>query len=469
LQAFLAAFSMHLALILAVLAALLSAEASPDVPVAGALGRLVGAAVAVAGVCLFAALSAGVTARRLADGTLHAGRLLRRYDRLRRLHLVVWLAAAAAILIGLDWGRLVRANWGLADAFLADELLILAPVLLPLVVSWAAFYEVDRAVGLAVGGADAAVPGRWAYLGLHVRHYLGIVLAPVLVMVAVQDAATRLCPQLVAEGREGLVLVPCLAAVILLFPLMLRYLWTTEELPPGPFRQNLEAAADRLGFRPSSIRVWRTGGMVANAAVAGFFQPLRYVFLSDGLLEELDPDELRAVLGHEAGHVYHRHLLLRVLAMLLPFCLWLTAAQLFPHTAGSLSGWLDGLGPSAGLPVGLVLLAGLAVYVVLAFGLFSRLLEHQADLFACRRLDPPPDRSDLEVLASALGKLVERQGRGARARSWQHASLDRRVAVVRRLIEDPGAERRFHRRIRWLGAGLVALVLSPGVAGLLGA
>jgi len=357
---------MHLALILAVLAALLSAEASPDVPVAGVLGRLVAAAAAVAGVCLFAALSAGVTARRLStrahgglsrfsrsenggglsrfsrseNGTVPFANpgteaaalrfVLQSYDRLRRLHLVVWLAAAGAILIGLDWARVVRANWGLADAFLVDELLILLPVILPLVFSWALFYEVDRAVRLAAGGpGGVTMPGRWHYVALHARHYLGIVLAPVLAMVAVQDAAARLCPSLTAQGREGLVLVPCLLAVILLFPLLLRYVWATEALRPGPLREKLEKAAGRFGFRPRAIRIWRTGGMVANAAVAGFVRPLRYVFVSDGLIEELDPDELTAVLGHEAGHVRHRHLILRVLAMFLPFCLWLTAAQLF--------------------------------------------------------------------------------------------------------------------------------------------
>jgi len=469
---------MHLALILAVLAALLSAETSPDVPVADVLGRLVAAAAAVAGVCLFAALSAGVTARRLSarvrgelsqfsrsenggglsrfsrseNGTVPFARsevaprsILRSYDRLRRLHLLVWLAAAGAILIGLDWARVVRANWGLVDAFLIDELLILAPVLLPLVLSWAAFYEVDRAVRLAAGSpSDVTMPGRWHYVALHARHYLGIVLAPVLAMAAVQDAAPRLCPQVIAQGREGLLLVPCLVAVILLFPLLLRYLWATEPLGPGPLREKLEKAAGRFGFRPRAIRVWRTGGMVANAAVAGFVGPLRYVFLSDGLIEDL-----------------------RVLAMFLPFCLWLTAAQLFPHTAGDLAGWLGELGPSAGLPVGLLLLAALGAYLVFVFGPFSRLLEHQADLFACRHLEPPPGRTAVEVFGSALGKLVGRNGTGARGRSWQHAGLERRLALLRRLLGDARAERRFQRGLRWLGAGLVGLVLSPAVAGLL--
>jgi len=459
---------MHLALILAVLAALLSAEASPDVPVPGVWGRLAAAAAAMAGVCLFAALSAGLTARRLSACAPDAARLLRGYDRLRRLHLLVWLSAAGAILIGLDWARLVRANWGLANAFLVDELLILTPVLLPLVLSWAAFYEVDRAMRLAAGDpGDVTLPGRWHYLALHARHYLGIVLVPVLAMVAVQDAAAGLCPHLIAEGREGLVLVPCLLAVILLFPLLLRCVWATEPLRPGPLRDTLEKAAGRFGFRPRGIRVWRTGGMVANAAVAGFVRPLRYVFVSDGLIEELDPDELTAVLGHEAGHVRHRHLVLRVLAMFLPFCLWLTAVQLFPHTAGDLSGWLDELGPSAGLPVGLLLLGALGAYLVFVFGPFSRLLEHQADLFACRHLEPPPGRTAVEVFGSALGKLVGRNGTGARGRTWQHAGLERRLALLRRLLGDARAERRFQRGLRWLGAGLVGLVLSPAIAGLL--
>ncbi len=460
---------MHLALILAVLAALLTAESSPTEPVAGVVGRLLAAGAAMAGVCLFAAAAAGLTARGIATRRPNARRLLRRFDRMRRLHVMLWLAAAGGISMGLDWAQLVRVNWGLAGAFLLDDLLILAPVIVPLVLSWAAFYEVDRAVQLAVApdAAAAEIPSRRRYIELHARHYLGIVLVPVLAMLAVGDAATLLAPGLVEQGKAGLVLVPALILVMLLFPSALRHVWTTEPLPSGPLRERLEQTAAQCRLRARSILVWQTEGMVANAAVAGFLAPLRHVFLSDGLIELLDTDELAAVFAHEAGHVRHRHLLLRILAMLLPFSLWLSAEQLFPQSTEWLVNWLEGASWTAGMPMALALLAAAGAYVVFIFGRFSRLLEYQADLFACRQWEPPADRSAVEVYASALRKLAEQSGSQPKRRTWQHPSVHERIAVLRLLATNPSARRRFERRVRWTALLLTCLVVSPALLAML--
>src|SRR4029079_2938405 len=61
--------------------------------------------------------------------------------------------------------------------------------------------------------------------------------------------------------------------------------------------------------------------MVVSAAVMGLFAPVRYILLSDGLLEIMDDQKIEAVFGHEAGHVKHRHiefyLLFAIFSMLL--------------------------------------------------------------------------------------------------------------------------------------------------------
>jgi len=461
---------MHLALILAVLAALLTADSPPDEPVAGAVVRLLAAAAAMAGVCLFAAAAAGLTARGIAALGPNPRRLMRRFERLRQLHFVLWLTAAGGIYVGLGWAQLVRVNWGLDGAFLVDDLLILAPVIVPLVVSWAAFYEVDRALQSAVAELEpqreASVLGRGRYIGLHARHYLGIVLSPVLAMLAVDDAVRLFAPELAEQGRAGVVLLPALVTVTLLFPVLLRRVWTTEPLPPGPLGTRLRQTAARCRLRVRAILVWRTEGMVANAAVAGFVGPLRYVFLSDGLVDLLDADELQSVLAHEAGHVRHRHLLLRVLAMLAPFCLWLSLGQIFPQKVDWLSTRIDGDGWIAGVPATLALLGLVGLYVGVVFGRFSRLLEHQADLFACRHLDAQADRSPVDVFGEALTKLAEHSGAGTKRGTWQHASVAERIGVLRRLLADAAAERLFQRQIGWLAAILAGLVLSPAVLAL---
>ena len=309
---------MQIVLVLAVVAALVISESSPAEPVSGVTARLVAAGVGMAMVTLFAAVSSGLISRRIRGDFRRAPLLLPTYRRLRRVHVVLWLAVAGGTAYWLDWAQLVRFNWQLDRAFLVDDLLILLPVLLPLVLSWAAFYEVDRALLAGGAGETSEFASRRQYLALHARHYLGLLLLPVLTLLAMHDAAELTMPGLLRSDYALLAFVPPMVLLFGLFPVLLRYVWQTRPLEPGPLRNRLEAAAARHGFRMREILVWQTNSMVVNAAVAGFLPRLRYVFLTDGLLEWLTDEEIEAVFGHELGHVRHHHLLLRVAAMFGP-------------------------------------------------------------------------------------------------------------------------------------------------------
>ena len=461
---------MQLLLILAVLAALTVSNSGLPQPVSGVAGRLMIAAGGIMVVVGFAAVASDLIARRLRTDFTRHRLLLRRFRRLRRVHLVLWLATAGGILYGLDWGRLVRFNWQLGRVPLVDELLILVPVLLPLVLSWAAFYEVDRAVIIGMTGGTAGagqVTTRRRYLAFHVRHYLGILLVPVLLLFAVQDAVELLAPQVLESGHGALVFVPWLAVLLLLFPVLLRFLWETQPLPPGPLRSRLEAAAGKVGLRQRDILVWHTGGMVVNAAVAGFTRHLRYVFLTDALLAQLTDEEIESVFGHELGHVRHRHLPLRVTAIVVPLSLWLLVGQAFPEAVGRFEQWLQPAGLGGQVPTGLATLAVMAVYAALVFGYYCRQLEHQADLFGCGLGAADPAGAPIETFTSALEKLADCSGHGRKTSSWQHASVAHRVDFLQRLNRDPKRMLRFQRRVRLLGSLMIGIVVSPMVYQLL--
>jgi STE24 endopeptidase len=454
---------MQIVLILAVAAALVIAESGPVGPASDTAARLAAAGLGIALVTLFAAMPSGMVARRIRREGRPTPKLRRTCRRLRQAHLVLWLAVAGGIAYGLDWGQLVRFNWHLDRAFLVDDVLILLPVVLPLVLSWAVFYDTDR---LLLGGGSETVrvfPSRGQYLALHVRHHLGMVLLPVLILLAVQDAAQRWMPEALEGDYAMLVFAPPLVVLLGLFPLFLRYVWRTRPLEAGPLRTRLEAAAARHGFRIRDILVWQTDSMVVNAAVAGFLPRLRYVFLTDGLLEWLGDEEIEAVFGHELGHVRHRHVPLRVAAMLLPLSLWLLISQTCPPAADSLESWLGTGDLASRAPLALVALAAMAAYVLAVFGFYSRRLESQADLFACRFRD---GAYSPETLVSALEKLADAQG-SRRARSWQHASVARRVEILQALARDEKRELRYHRRVHLLGCMVVGLAISPVISPLL--
>src|SRR6202041_825238 len=92
-------------------------------------------------------------------------------------------------------------------------------------------------------------------------------------------------------------------------------------LPPGVLRDRLENTARRLNFRYSNILIWHTRHQFANAMVTGFVPWIRYIVLTDRLIDELDPDEIKAVFGHEVGHIKHHHLLFYLAFFLTSFAL----------------------------------------------------------------------------------------------------------------------------------------------------
>jgi STE24 endopeptidase len=465
-------FAMQLALILAVLGALAFSDGIPVEPVGGTAWRLAAAMGGVAGVVLFAMVVSRWTVGDLRRNPLGRREVLRRFLVLRRVHLGLWLAAVGGISYGLEWGRLVRFDWHLDAAFLVDEILILAPVVVPLVLSWAAFYDVERMarVGIARDAALAPDAGsrtlvgtpfssRARYLDYLIRHHLGILLVPLLALLGAQDAARLLLPWALEDGHAALVFLPPLVAIIVLFPWILRGVWRARPLPPGSLRNRLEAASRRCGFHAADILLWPTDGLVANAAVAGFVPQLRYVFLSDGLLARLSEDEIEAVFGHELGHVSHHHLFLRGMAKLAPIAAWTAYQTACPEMVEWLGGLLAGSGPGGPIQTGLVTLLGFAGYVALIFGFYSRILERQADLFGCRAVSGGWNEG-IATFVSALEKLAPESGNGRGARGWLHSSIARRVDFLERVAQDPGFEGRFQWRVRLLGALFVV-----GVAG----
>ncbi|NIP85242.1 MAG: M48 family metalloprotease, partial [Planctomycetales bacterium] len=131
--------------------------------------------------------------------------------------------------------------------------------------------------------------------------------------------------------------------------------------------------------------------MGLNAAVTGLVRPFRYVLLSDALLQRLSQQEIVAVFGHELGHVRHLHLPLRVMTIVAPVSLCLLVHQAAPEIAGPFMALLSAQGAAVQALVAVLATAAATAYILVVFGCYSRLLEHQADLFGCRWVSSNPE------------------------------------------------------------------------------
>ena len=63
-------------------------------------------------------------------------------------------------------------------------------------------------------------------------------------------------------------------------------------LNAGVVRDRLESLGERIGLRFRDILLWKSGGVMVNAAVMGIFAPVRYVLLSDALLSGMTPEQV---------------------------------------------------------------------------------------------------------------------------------------------------------------------------------
>ena len=454
---------MQLLLILAIVAAATTADSLPHRPAPDGGLRLTLALAALAVVTAFPLAAAYATVRALRRDFTSRRRWLRHFRWLRTVHTAAWVVATGILLYGLGWAQLVRWNWHLNGVFLADDLLILLPVILPMFVAWAAMNQVERAAEsqvLRVTTLPSTTLSGGGLLGLQVRCHLLLVLVPVLAMLAIQDGFRLIWPQMVT-GRHGAMLcLPALVTLVIGFPWLLRHAWSAKPLPTGPLRVALHDDCCRWRTVVSDVLVWPTGGRVTTAAVSGLIPALRYLVLSDALVDRFDRQAVQAIVAHEAGHIHHRHLWLRTMALIAPMILLFVAIQgatqqtRFPPEAV----WLFGADPRSLAAV--AMLAGIGLYAVFIFGPYCRLLEHQADIFACRALQGSGGRvvtrHSLMHFAGTTRSLrtLERIGAACglrrHASSWLHPSTAERASLLAALRVSPRRQQRFARKMHSL-------------------
>ncbi|MHB8902824.1 MAG: M48 family metalloprotease, partial [Thermoguttaceae bacterium] len=400
---------MQFPFLLAILAALVLAENCPPEPADAVLLRAGLTLVAVAVVVAVAFLIAAVTALRMRRRPGEADRMLVISNRWRHLHTWLWIVAVVTISLGLGWPRIVRFNWGFDGAFLADELLILLPVLLPLVLSWAAFYGIERASYQTRAAAGLVTirpaPSLGHTMSLHARHYLGVMLLPILFLTAVQDAVALWLPAALAGAWSVAIYAAPILLLVAFFPVFLRRLWKTRPLEPCELRDRLTALSARAGLKIREILVWETRGSVVNAAVSGWLPGCRYVFLTDGLIARLTGEEIEAVFGHELGHIRRRHLLLRGLVMVAPLSLLMGLELAWPDSARWMEAIANRFNAAAQMPLAVGTLVVLSSYAYFVFGGFCRILEKEADLYGCSMLLAETPDHACRVFISALEKL----------------------------------------------------------------
>lgn len=402
----------------------------------------------------------------------------------------VWIVLGGAVLSAIGW-QVRCEQWAeAAGIFWLRHLLILAPLLSGVVIYYSLLYPFHRFMRMRLIDQFASqgrrTPPCWSrsqYLLFAFRHNVLVILLPLLILFgaidaiyvwlwpwltevnfwgALADALTRMgwvCSDQTVSDVGTVTLILLTAGVVMLFaPILIVHLWKTRPLAPIPLRTRLDALARKGGVRYRDIRIWYSDGVISNAAAIGLIPPLRYILLTDALLEQMPDEHVEAIFAHELAHAKQHHLV---------YC------ALFAITSGlltSAAAWgITSLLPGATdleemLPP--VLLVAMWVF---GFGVISRRFERQADIHAAWLIDGN-DPADLTISPGGAGVFCESlyllarlNGMRLGGRNWRHGSLSDRIAHLRQL-SDGGSRRTIDREVRWIRWGLSAgFVLGIGL------
>lgn len=185
-----------------------------------------------------------------------------------------------------------------------------------------------------------------------------------------------------------------LAVAIFISPVYIDPLFNEyQPMEEGELRDDILALADANGIPADNVYVFdvsrQSNRITAN--VNGLFGTTR-IALSDTLIDNTDPDEVLAVMGHEMGHYALNHLweMFIIFAVVLAIGFAFTD-RLFAFVNGRFGkSWgVSGISDIAGLPL---LAACLSVYFFLATPVFNTVIrtnEAEADLFGLNAAREP--------------------------------------------------------------------------------
>lgn len=328
-------------------------------------------------------------ARRVLNDALHQA--VTRFNKVveyTRWLIPLWYAAG---LYWLGWGELVQLTFGPTPVdepinwmglMLPTTFVGVLPPLLAWMALWWAQFPADRAMREEAlkhqleSDLPLIAPPRFRqYFAANFRMQVLFICLPLLLIVAVRDLLGWGWVALgyaMTEDAQGAVFLASMAIVFTLAPVLLVRVLPTEPLPPGPLRQRLEQMCRRSGLKYRDILLWNTNRNICNAGVMGLFPQVRYILLSDALIESMTEEQVEAVFAHELGHVVHKHMVWYVIFFIVFMVGLSSVTQLVQDRLTH--------------PQEIISLLGTAG-CLFCFSFISRQCERQADVYAARLME----------------------------------------------------------------------------------
>jgi len=296
--------------------------------------------------------------------------------------------------------------------------------------------------------------------------------APVLLPWILLSGVSDLIYALPFEGPKRLLATPggeigyfllFLVTVAILAPVMIQWFWRCQPLEDGDIRHRIEAVCRRARLNYSQILYWPIfGGRMITAGVMGLVGRFRYILVTGGLLQQLEPEEIDAVIAHEIGHVKRHHLLFYLLFFVGYLLVSLVPLQLIiiaMFYASPSYQFIELLRINQTTLLSLMVILLFLLYFRLIFGYFMRNFERQADTYVYELF------SSAAPLISTFQKIVMTTGQSPDKPNWHHFSISERIDYLKRCEADRSWVQRHDRKIKKSIAVYVAGILLFGGIG----
>lgn len=228
------------------------------------------------------------------------------------------------------------------------------------------------------------------------------------------------------------VIIILIVNMMIFLPFTIQKMWRCQPLENSPLKERLLELCQRAHFKHAGLKTWTVLDHALTAAIIGIVPRYRYIMFSKRLLKEMPEASVEAVLAHEIGHSYHRHL------WIYPFIIFGVSIIL------SFVSLVLPQSEYAYFPLFTFILYAvvLALYFRIVFGFFSRLFERQADLHVFTLGVPP------EHLIDALDHIGVATGNTHKVPNWHHYGIQERIDFIKEAIRDPEVIAAHHRRVK---------------------
>lgn len=153
-----------------------------------------------------------------------------------------------------------------------------------------------------------------------------------------------------------------------------------------------------------------------NAFVFGRTSSSSYLIVHQGLLEKLNKDEIKAVIGHEIGHLKHKDVITMTIVSAIPILAYLAARTMFESARLSRGGGRD-RGKAIAASFAIACFSYLIYFITQLMVLhLSRTREYYADSYSASVIRKPRDMmSALAKITYGLSLAKKEEPHGARA------------------------------------------------------